>query len=116
MAESVLDQFKEVFKENKIDASKKVRIGIIGTGWIADAHMISYLKQPDVEIVAAADLVEGKAEAFMKKYNLDVKCYRSHKEMLDDESLHLDGVSICTYNRQHAVCAIYALNKGVNVL
>ena len=59
MAESVLDQFKEVFKENKIDASKKVRIGIIGTGWIADAHMISYLKQPDVEIVAAADLVEG---------------------------------------------------------
>ena len=50
MAESVLDQFKEVFKENKIDASKKVRIGIIGTGWIADAHMISYLKQPDVEM------------------------------------------------------------------
>ena len=45
MAESVLDQFKEVFKENKIDASRKVRIGIIGTGWIADAHMISYLKQ-----------------------------------------------------------------------
>ena len=42
MAESVLDQFKEVFKENKIDASKKVRIGIIGTGWIADAHMISW--------------------------------------------------------------------------
>lgn len=42
--------------------------------------------------------------------------YASHKEMLDDESLHLDAVSICTYNRQHAAPAIYALEKGVNVL
>ncbi|MBR5449014.1 MAG: Gfo/Idh/MocA family oxidoreductase, partial [Clostridia bacterium] len=42
--------------------------------------------------------------------------YASHKEMLDDESLQLDGVSICTYNRAHAEPAIYALKKGVNVL
>ena len=28
----------------------------------------------------------------------------------------LDAVSICTYNRQHACCAIDALNAGVNVL
>ena len=31
-------------------------------------HIIeSYLKQPDVEIVAGADLIEGKAEAFFQK-------------------------------------------------
>ena len=47
---------------------------------------------------------------------MEAKCYRSHKEMLDDESLKLDAVSVCTYNRTHAECAIYALNKGVNVL
>lgn len=117
MAENILDRFKEVTDETVIDASKKVRVGIIGTGWIADAHMESYLAQPDVEIVAGADLVEGKAEAFFAKYNLEnVKCYRSHKEMLDDESLKLDAVSVCTYNRTHAECAIYALEKGVNVL
>ena len=116
MAESILDRFKESTKENVVDTSKKVRVGIIGTGWIAEAHLVSYLKQPDVEIVAGADLVEGKAEAFFKNFNMDVKCYRSHKEMLDDESLQLDAVSICTYNRTHAECAIYALKKGVNVL
>lgn len=117
MAENILDRFKEVTDETVIDASKKVRVGIIGTGWIADAHMESYLAQPDVEIVAGADLVEGKAEAFFANYNLEnVKCYRSHKEMLDDASLELDAVSICTYNRTHAECAIYALEKGVNVL
>ena len=66
MAESILDRFKDVGVETEIDTNKKVRVGIIGTGWIADAHMVSYLKQPDVEIVAAADLIEGKAEAFCK--------------------------------------------------
>lgn len=116
MSESILDLFKNVKSEAKVDADKKVRVGIIGCGWIAEAHMVSYLKQPDVELVAFADLVPGKAEEFMKKFGLKAKCYLSHAEMLDDESLHLDAVSICTYNRTHAQCAIYALNKGVNVL
>ena len=116
MADNILDRFKDATVETEVDASKKVRVGIIGTGWIADAHMFSYINQPDVEIVAGADLIEGKAEAFFKKYDIDAKCYRSHKEMLDDESLQLDAVSVCTYNRTHAECAIYALNKGINVL
>ncbi|MBE5039654.1 Gfo/Idh/MocA family oxidoreductase [Oscillospiraceae bacterium DSM 107454] len=95
--------------------SKKLRIGIIGTGWIADAHIVEYKKMPDIEIVAGADLVPGKAEAFFKKWDVEgVKCYPDHKSMLDAEEL--DAVSICTYNMTHAECAIYALQKGVNVL
>ena len=104
--------------ETSVDTSKKLRIGIIGCGWIADSHMKAYLNQPDVEIVAGADLVPGKAAKFFEKHGVEgVKTeYASHKEMLDDESLALDAVSICTYNRQHAEPAIYALKKGVNVL
>lgn len=116
--DAILNQFKSVQGgDSEIDTSKKLRIGIIGTGWIADAHIVNYKKMPDVEIVAGADLVEGKAEAFFKKHEIEgVKCYRSHKEMLDDESLKLDAVSVCTYNMTHAECTIYALDKGVNVL
>ena len=104
--------------ETKVDTAKKLRIGIIGCGWIADSHMKAYLNQPDVEIVAGADLIPGKAAKFFEKHGVEgVKTeYASHKEMLDDESLALDAVSICTYNRQHAEPAIYALKKGVNVL
>ena len=36
--------------------------------------------------------------------------------LLADKSLNLDAVTICTYNRQHAAPAIYALNNGINVL
>ena len=101
-----------------VDTTRKMRVGIIGCGWIAASHIKAYLAQPDVEVVAGADLIPGKAEAFFKKYGVEgVKTdYASHKEMIDDESLHLDAVSICTYNRQHAAPAIYALDHGINVL
>ncbi len=101
-----------------VDTTKKMRVAIIGCGWIADSHMKSYLKQPDVEIVAGADLIPGKAAAFMAKHGVEgaKTDYASHKEMLADKSLNLDAVSICTYNCQHAQPAIDALNAGINVL
>ena len=101
--------------EKKIDASRKMKIGIIGTGWISEYHIIAYLKQPDVEIVAAADLIPGKAEAMMKKHGLtDVRYYPDHHAMLEVEEL--DAVSVCTYNATHAECTIDALEHGVPVL
>ena len=108
----------EVKEEKVIDAAKKLRIGIIGCGWIAESHIRSYKRMPDVEIVAGCDLIPGKAQAFMEKFEIDgaKTDYASHKEMLDDESLALDAVSICTYNRQHALPTIYALKKGVHVM
>lgn len=118
MADNILDRFDQIVEdEKKTDSGKKVRVGIIGTGWIAEAHVKNYKELPDVEIVAGADLVPGKAEAFFKKFGVEgAKCYGSHKEMLDDESLKLDAVSVCTYNCTHAECAIYALKKGVHVM
>ena len=116
--DAILNAFKEDQTVEKTDTSKKLRVAIIGCGWIADAHIKSYLAQPDVEIVAGADLIPGKAAAFFAKHGVEgVKTdYASHKELLDDKSLKLDAVSICTYNRQHAEPAICALKKGVNVL
>ncbi len=113
---NVLDRFKEEIVEEKvIDTSKKVRVGIIGTGWIAEVHVSNYKKRPDVEIVAAADLVPGKAKKFAEKFGIpDARCYESSHEMLEKEEL--DIVSICTYNCQHAPCAIDALEHGVNVM
>ncbi len=113
-----LDDYKQNQEKKIIDTNKKLRVGIIGTGWIAHPHMAAYLKQPDVELVAAADLIPGKAKAFCEEFGVEgVKTdYASHKEMLADKSLNLDAVSICTYNRQHAQPAIDCLNAGINVL
>ena len=113
-----LDAFKEVHNETSIDASKKFRIGFIGCGWIAGSHLKALKNQPDVEIVAGCDLIPGKAAKFFEDGGVEgVKTdYASHKEMIDDKSLNLDAVTICTYNCQHAAPAIYALENGINVL
>jgi len=116
MSDAVLSQFKQAtVEETKVDTNKKLKVGIIGTGWIAESHIQSYKIQPDVEIVAAADLIPGKAEKFMERFGVSgVRFYPSHKEMIDNEEL--DAVSICTYNTQHAEPTIYALKKGIPVL
>ena len=113
-----LNAFMENHEKVEIDVSKKMRIGIIGTGGIAHAHMRGYLAQPDVEIVAGCDIVPGKAEAFFSEFALEgVRCYTDLDQMLADQGeLRLDAVSICTYNRQHAPCAIKALEAGLHVL
>jgi len=110
----------------------KLRIGIIGTGGVARAHVNNYARFPDdAEIVAGADIVPGKAEKFFagtvgagawgaesalsENDALEgVRCYDDHVAMLEAEEL--DAVSVCTYNTAHAVCSINALNRGINVL
>ena len=113
-----LDAFKEVHEEIKIDTKKKFRIAFIGCGWIAGSHIAALKNQPDVEIVAGCDLIPGKAAKFFESAGVEgVKTnYASHKEMIDDKSLQLDAVTICTYNCQHAAPAIYALENGLHVL
>ena len=122
-ANTDLDAFKKDQTVTTIDTSRKVRVAIIGTGWIAGSHMASLLNQPDVEVVAGADLVPGKAKAFFEKFKSEkfdpstVKTdYANDEEMIADKSLNLDAVCVCTYNRQHAPCAIHALNAGINVM
>lgn len=116
MADTVLSNFTPGIEAKEIDTSRILKVGIIGTGWIAESHIESYLQMPDVKIVAAADLIDGKAEKFMKRYGVEgVHFYHDHKELIDNEP-DLDAVSVCTYNTQHAAPAIYALEHGVNVL
>ncbi|MBR5498517.1 MAG: Gfo/Idh/MocA family oxidoreductase [Clostridia bacterium] len=116
MADNILDRFKTNTEEQVVDASKKVKVGIIGTGWIAEAHAACYKRCPDVEIVALADIVPGKAEKFAKDNGIEgARIYNSDRELIDNEA-DIDAVSVCTYNRQHAPCTVYALEHGVNVL
>ena len=126
MADSMecLNTFSAQDTGAKVDGNKKVRIGVIGCGWIAETHVSCLLNEPDAEIVAGCDLIPGKARKFFDdiaaKKNIDLSGvkteYADHREMLADKSLNLDAVTICTYNRQHAGPAIAALNAGIHVL
>ncbi len=93
--------------------SKKLRIGIIGAGGIAGAHMTYLQQMDDVEIVALADVNEAAMARHAKTYNVS-QTYTDYHEML--AKANLDAVSVCTPNGLHAPCTIAALAAGAHVL
>lgn len=94
--------------------TNKVRIGIIGTGGIArNRHIPSFQAQPDVDVVAAADVVADSLNEVGAKFSIP-NLYSDYRDMIAKEAL--DGVVICTPNKYHAPAAIDALNAGVHVL
>jgi len=94
---------------------KKVRIGMVGTGGIAHAHMRPYMGFDDVEIVGACDIVPGKAREFLDKYGLtSAQAFENVNDLI--KNVQMDGASVCTYNTTHAECAIALLEAGIHVL
>jgi predicted dehydrogenase len=91
----------------------KVRIGIIGTGSISNMHANGYKRLPNVEMVAACDIVEPRVKAFAEKYGIP-KTYTKYEDLLANPDV--DAVSICTWNNGHAPIAIAALKAGKHVL
>ena len=94
---------------------KKLRIGIIGCGWIANRHIDAYRNMEDVEVVAAADIVPGKAREFLDRFGFpEADAYETHEALCERDDI--DAVSVCTYNSQHAAPAICAMKHGKDVL
>lgn len=91
-----------------------VKIGIVGAGKICQGpHMGAYDKIEEAEIVAICDINLKKLDDVSKRYP-KARLYTDYKEMIDTEEL--DAVDICTPNNYHSIVAIYALNKGINVI
>lgn len=95
---------------------RKVRIGIIGCGGIANGkHMPSLKKVENAEMVAFCDIVRERAEKAAEEYGTeDAKVYEDYKELLKDESIEV--VHICTPNREHGFMTVDALESGKHVM
>lgn len=95
---------------------KKIKIGIIGCGGIANGkHMPSLSKLKDVEMVAFCDIEVSRAEEAKAQYGTpDAKVYADYKELLKDQEI--DVVHVCTPNRSHAPISIDSLYAGKHVM
>ena len=94
---------------------RKLRAGIIGTGFIAaTAHIPALLNlQDSVEIVAAADDRPEAVREAGERFRIP-HIYTDPYKMLQENQLDL--VHVCTANNTHKAFSIAALRAGANVL
>lgn len=96
--------------------NKKLKVGIIGCGGIANGkHMPSLAKLDNVEMVAFCDIIEEKAIKAAKEFGaLNAKYYANYKELLADKSI--DVIHVCTPNKSHSFITVDALEAGKHVM
>ena len=95
---------------------KKLKIGIIGCGGIANGkHMPALRQLPNVEMVAFCDIIVERAEKAKVDFGTpDAKVYENYKDLIADESI--DVIHVCTPNRSHSFITVDALDAGKHVM
>jgi len=92
---------------------KKIKTGVIGTGFIGPAHVEAVRRLGYVDIAALAE--DGTELAEKKSAALCIpKAYGDWRELLSDEEI--DVVHICTPNTLHYPIAKEAISAGKHVI
>ncbi|MDH3494405.1 MAG: Gfo/Idh/MocA family oxidoreductase [Acidobacteriota bacterium] len=87
----------------------KVKIGIIGTGYIGGVHSRIHAGIENSEVCALYDIVQERAERVSKA--VGGKVCRSREELFES----CDAVLVCTPNKTHVEIAADALRHGKHV-
>ena len=92
-----------------------IRVAIVGTGNIANAHIQAYLQFPErCHIAYLVDIVPEKARRMREKYGLDAEVFDNHQALLPLRDIDL--VDVCTPPYVHAQISINCLRSGKNVV
>ena len=89
------------------------RIGLIGAGWISEAHARGWETVPDrAEVVAVADVDEEAAARLATRFS--AKAYSDYRSLLDEASA--DAVDVCLPPHLHSQVVPELARRGIDVL
>ena len=92
----------------------KVRVGLVGCGFVAELHMYAYKRVYGVEAEVSAVAARGAHVVdFAKKHHV-AKTYRDFRELIADPDL--DVIDICTPPMLHASMIVDAMQAGKHVI
>lgn len=90
----------------------KIRLGLIGLGYIGKVHLRNCLKLDSAELVAVSD-VSNKALSLAKKMGIK-NTYSDYKMLLNDKSIDAVIIALPTY--LHLSCVKEAAEAGKHIL
>jgi predicted dehydrogenase len=90
-----------------------VKIGLIGTGFVADLHAAAARMVPDVELVAVASPTPGKAAHFARERGIP-HAFEDYRELLRLKDVQL--VTLALPNHLHAQACLDAAQAGKHVV
>ena len=88
---------------------QKVKIGIIGTGYIGNVHGRIYSRDEHAEVTALYDIIPERAEKTAK--TIGGKVCGSREELLEMS----DAILVCSPNKTHKEIALHAIAEGKHV-
>jgi predicted dehydrogenase len=90
---------------------RRIKLGVIGLGYIGQLHLKNCQKIPNAQVVAVADVSE---KALRKAKNMGVKkTFSNYKDLLKESEI--DAVIIGLPTHLHLPCAIEAAEAGKNI-
>jgi len=93
--------------------TKKLKVGIIGLGGIANTHVPGWQASEYAELTAGADIRPEVFDTWKQKYGV-AKFYENHGDLIADPEI--DIIDICSPNMFHSEQAVAALEAGKHVL
>ena len=88
-----------------------VKIGFVGTGGIAQAHLGRLKEMPEVEITALCDVVEERVQAAVEAFG--GTAYTDYRRLLDE--VELDALYVCVPPFAHQEAELLAAQRGVHL-
>ncbi|MBW1696304.1 MAG: Gfo/Idh/MocA family oxidoreductase [Deltaproteobacteria bacterium] len=89
---------------------KKLKVGVIGVGYLGKFHAAKYAKMADVDLVAVVDINKARAVEIARQYG--TTAYFRHQDIADK----VDAVSIVVPTADHFGISKYFLEHDVDVL
>src|SRR6201999_2993661 len=95
-------------------AMPKIKVGLVGCGFVAELHMYAYRRVYGVDVEVSAVAARGDhVVEFARKHGIPAT-YRSFDEVIADPSINV--VDICTPPNLHASMIVAAMRAGKHVM
>ena len=89
---------------------KKLRVGVIGVGYLGQFHAEKYVRMKDVDLVGVVDIDKSRAETVAGKVN--TKAFIDHQALFGN----VDAVSIAVPTPVHFVIAKDFLQNNIDIM